>query len=135
MVDTAPEALARRQRAIVVAALVTLTLLAWLALLAGAGTGMDPVAMSFWRLPAAALPALSAPWTPAYWLIAFVMWAVMMVAMMLPSASPMVLLYARGVRLRRSRPSRPDISPCGFFSASWPSHFSGRLSVTAPWPP
>ena len=103
MVDTAPEALARRQRAIVVAALVTLTLLAWLALLAGAGTGMDPVAMSFWRLPAAALPALSAPWTPAYWLIAFVMWAVMMVAMMLPSASPMVLLYARVVRRAESQ--------------------------------
>jgi predicted metal-binding membrane protein len=103
MVDTAPEALARRQRAIAVAALVTLTLLAWLALLAGAGTGMDPVAMSFWRLPAAALPALSAPWTPAYWLIAFVMWAVMMVAMMLPSASPMVLLYAHVVRRAESQ--------------------------------
>ena len=98
MADTAPEALVRHAGALVVAALVALTLLAWLALLAGAGTGMDPVAMSGWLMPVTLPPALSSAWTPAYWLIAFFMWAVMMVAMMLPSASPMVLLYARVVR-------------------------------------
>jgi hypothetical protein len=48
MADTAPEALVRHAGALVVAALVALTLLAWLALLAGAGTDMDPAAMSFW---------------------------------------------------------------------------------------
>jgi predicted metal-binding membrane protein len=74
--------------------------------------------MSFWRLPAAALPALSAPRTPAYGLIAFVMWAVMMVAMMLPSASPMVLLYARVVRRAESqgRPMRAPASVAAFAS-------------------
>ena len=71
MADTAPEALVRHAGALVVAALVALTLLAWLALLAGAGTDMDPAAMSFWLVPTALLPALSSPWTPAYWLIAF----------------------------------------------------------------
>ncbi|HAH66221.1 MAG TPA: metal-binding protein, partial [Rhizobiales bacterium] len=45
MADTAPEALVRHAGALVVAALVALTLLAWLALLAGAGTDMDPAAM------------------------------------------------------------------------------------------
>ena len=40
----------------------------------------------------------SGPWTYAYWAIAFFMWVAMMVAMMLPSASPMVLLYGRVVR-------------------------------------
>jgi predicted metal-binding membrane protein len=71
--------------------------LAWLALLGGAGTGMDPFAMSAWLMPAMP-PADSAAWTPSYWLIVFFMWAAMMVAMMLPSASPMVLLYARVMR-------------------------------------
>ncbi len=98
MRGTAIETLLRREGVAVLAALVTLTLLAWLALLAGAGTGMDPFAMSGWLMPVTLPPALSSAWRPSYWLIAFFMWVVMMVAMMLPSASPMVLLYARVVR-------------------------------------
>jgi predicted metal-binding membrane protein len=96
----------RRDRAITFAGLVALTGLAWLALLAGAGTGMDPAAMSGWWLPISLPPAESWPWTPYYWVIAFLMWAVMMVAMMLPSASPMVLLYARVVRHAESQGRR-----------------------------
>jgi predicted metal-binding membrane protein len=46
MSGIAVEAVFRRQDWVVLAALVLLTLLAWLALLAGAGTGMDPFAMS-----------------------------------------------------------------------------------------
>lgn len=92
------ETLLRRESAVVTAALIVLILLAWLALLAGAGTGMSVVAMSGWWLPMSLPAGESWPWTPYYWLIAFVMWAVMMVAMMLPSAAPMVLLYARVVR-------------------------------------
>jgi predicted metal-binding membrane protein len=95
MLTAAIETMLRRDDLAVLAALVTLTLLAWVALLIGAGTGMDPVAMSGWLMPLVLPPALSAEWSAAYWLIAFLMWACMMVAMMLPSASPMVLLYAR----------------------------------------
>ena len=51
MTDTAFEAIARRDGAVVAVALGVLTLLAWLALLAGAGTGMDPAAMSGWLMP------------------------------------------------------------------------------------
>ena len=98
MTDTAFEAIARRDGAVVAVALGALTLLAWLAVLAGAGTGMDPTAMSGWLMPFAMPPAQSSNWTPLYWLIAFIMWAVMMVAMMLPSASPTILLYARVAR-------------------------------------
>lgn len=75
-------ALVKRDAAIVLAALITLTLLAWLVLLAQV-RAWDPFAMSGWLLPAGA-PAQSGLWTSAYWLIAFCMWAVMMVAMMLP---------------------------------------------------
>ena len=98
MTDFALEAIFKRDTAVVAAALLALTLLAWLALLAGAGTGMDTLAMSGWLLPSGGAAAQSWSWTPSYWLIAFFMWAIMMVAMMLPSASPMVLLYGRVVR-------------------------------------
>lgn len=90
--------LLKHENAIVGAALLLLTLLAWLALLAGAGTGMSPAAMSGWWLPMSLPAGESWPWSAYYWLIAFLMWAVMMVAMMLPSAVPMVMLYALVVR-------------------------------------
>jgi len=102
------EALFKHENAVVLAALVVLTLLAWLALFAGAGTGMNPAAMSGWWLPMTLPPAESWPWTPYYWLIAFFMWAVMMVAMMLPSAAPLVLLYARVVRHAESQGREVD---------------------------
>jgi predicted metal-binding membrane protein len=102
MTGAAVETLLRRENAVVLLALAALTCLSWLALLAGAGTGMDPAAMSGWFLPIALPPAVSSSWTPFYWLIAFCMWAVMMVAMMLPSATPMVLLYARVARRAES---------------------------------
>ena len=94
---TAVEALLRREDIVVLAALVVLIVLAWLALFTGAGTGMDPFAMTGWLLPVTP-PAAAPAWTLSYWLIVFFMWAVMMVAMMLPSASPMVLLFARVAR-------------------------------------
>jgi predicted metal-binding membrane protein len=98
MNDAAMEGLFRRENTLVIAALAALILLAWAALLLGAGTGMDPFAMSGWLMPLELPPALSADWTFAYWLVAFFMWVAMMVAMMLPSATPMVLLYARVAR-------------------------------------
>jgi predicted metal-binding membrane protein len=60
MATLALEALLRRETAIVVAALVVLTLLAWLAVLVGAGTGMDPFAMSGWFFPYATRPRRAA---------------------------------------------------------------------------
>ena len=97
MAAGAIETLLKRDTLIVGAGLILLLLLAWAALLLGAGTGMDPLAMSGWLLP----DGIAAPpshWSFAYWLVSFFMWATMMVAMMLPSASPMVLLYARVAR-------------------------------------
>ena len=94
-----------------------LTLLAWLFLLAGAGTGMDSIAMSGWLMPLQQPPAFGSEWTALYWLAAFCMWVVMMVAMMLPPASPMVLLYARVVLYAESqgRASRAASSIVGLF--------------------
>ena len=103
MTGTALETLLKRESAVVLAALVALTLLAWIALLAGAGTGMDPAAMSGWWLPLTLPAGESWSWPPSYWLIAFLMWTVMMVAMMLPSAAPLLLLYAMVLRRAESQ--------------------------------
>jgi len=94
MPKTAIEAMLERESAVVLAALVLLILLAWYAVLAGAGTGMDPVFMSGLWLSSAAAPAVGSGWTPGYWAIAYFMWTAMMVAMMLPSASPIFSLFA-----------------------------------------
>jgi predicted metal-binding membrane protein len=70
------------------------------------------------------LPAAESwTWTPYYWLIAFVMWAVMMVAMMLPSASPLVLLYARVMRRAESQSGQ------GAVPASVAAFASGYLTL------
>jgi predicted metal-binding membrane protein len=105
--------LLRRDRAVVLAALLTLTALAWAYLLwlsaqmamstqtmeGMAGMAMEDMAMG------AAAPASSL-------LFAFAMWAVMMVGMMTPSVAPMILLYAKVGRRARS-----DSQP--FASAGW----------------
>jgi predicted metal-binding membrane protein len=93
------EAVLRRERAIVIAALAILTALAWLDLawLANdmAMGGMD---MSGFRMIPAGqglmMPA-GAPWQPIEFAYVFAMWTVMMIGMMTPSVAPMILIYAR----------------------------------------
>ncbi|MDH3646926.1 MAG: DUF2182 domain-containing protein [Gammaproteobacteria bacterium] len=93
---TATEALLRRDRWIVGAGLIGICLLCWLYIIAGAGTGMSTVAMSTWQFPPPShMSSAAAPWDPAYWIVMASMWWIMMIAMMVPSAAPMILLYAR----------------------------------------
>jgi predicted metal-binding membrane protein len=99
----AVEAALRRQRALTLAALVLLTLLAWGWLAAGAGMGMAAQAWlpfaprAAGSMSAMAGMAMPAPgdWSLGELLLAVSMWWVMMVAMMLPAAGPTILLYAR----------------------------------------
>ena len=99
MTDAVLEALLRRDRAIVAAALLVLVGLAWtyvLWLAADMDTGgMD---MSGFRMVPAGvvlmMPA-TAPWNATEFAFVFAMWAVMMVGMMTPSATPMILIYTR----------------------------------------
>lgn len=113
MTGIALKTLFKRESVVVLVALAALIGLAWLALLVGAGTGMSPAAMSGWWMPMTAAESWS--WTPVYGLIAFFMWAIMMVAMMLPSAAPMVLLYARVAR-HAERQGRAVASTTAFAS-------------------
>ena len=109
---TAPvEAALRRQRALTIAALAVLTLLAWGWLVTGAGMGMAAQAWLPFTPHTAALDSMAgmegmadmvgmpmpAPraWSAGQLLLAVSMWWVMMIAMMLPAAAPTILLYAR----------------------------------------
>ncbi len=76
-----------RQRLLIGAALVTLTLLAWAYLVMPGGTAGMGASM------ASSLNMLA---------LSIIMWSIMMVAMMLPGAGPMILTYARIHQQRRA---------------------------------
>lgn len=84
----------RRDRWVLLAALVAVLAMSWGWILIGAGMPMSAFEMTAmagmdgWLMQ----PAV---WTPAYALLVLSMWWVMMVAMMLPAASPVLLLFAR----------------------------------------
>jgi predicted metal-binding membrane protein len=96
---TLTEYIVKKERRVIFAGLLLLTILSWWYILAGAGTGMSTLAMTTWEFPPH-IPSMnySNDWTAAYALTMLGMWWVMMVAMMIPSAAPMILLYARVVR-------------------------------------
>src|SRR5580700_178051 len=93
--DTVLEAVLRRDRQVVAAALVAVIAMAWLWVLLGAGTGMSAMDMLL-GTSADGMAGMMAPavWTLGYAGIMFTMWWVMMAAMMLPSAAPILLLFA-----------------------------------------
>lgn len=113
--SAAVDAVLARHRAVSIAALTVLALMAWGWLLLGAGTGMVPGfslvpaapsggAMPEMDMPGMDMPGMAMPGgvTSAsssggtvQGLATFSMWWIMMVAMMLPSAAPTILLHAR----------------------------------------
>lgn len=98
---TALEAVLRRDRAVVGAALAGLVLLSWAYLLWLAG-GADMHARMDHGAMAEAAPELGR-WSAAQFLAMLLMWSVMMVGMMTPSAAPMILIYARVARHASAR--------------------------------
>ena len=93
------EAVLRRDRGVVIAALAIITALAWVDIIWIANDmamdGMDM--MGFRMIPAGQglMMPTSAPWQPVEFAYVFAMWAVMMIGMMTPSVAPMILIYAR----------------------------------------
>lgn len=86
------ERILRRDRLIVGFCLTIIVLIAWWWLVQSAGIGGR---MASGGDAMAGMMGGTPVWSQAYLIPAFAMWAVMMVAMMLPSAAPMILLFAR----------------------------------------
>jgi predicted metal-binding membrane protein len=123
------KALLRRDRWVIAAGLIAIIVLAWSWLLSGAGMEMSAVEMTAmagmdgWLME----PAV---WTPAYAGLIFAMWWVMMVAMMLPSAAPMLLLFAR-VHRKAHANAAPWV-PAALFAAGYLIAWGGfSLAATA----
>src|SRR6478735_9333414 len=116
MTDAALEAVLRRDRAIVTAALFVLAALAWAYVLwLAVDMDMGDMDMSGFRMiPAgtALMTPTTAPWNATEFALVFAMWAVMMVGMMTPSATPMILIYAR-VGRQAAQQGKP------FAASSW----------------
>ena len=99
--------LPNRDQWLIGTALVGVTTIAWLYLMSLAQdmhagtTGMSGLVMGVH------------PWTPAEFALTFSMWAVMMVGMMVPSAFPMILVYAAIAR-KAERESNP-VAPVALF--------------------
>jgi predicted metal-binding membrane protein len=93
--STPLEALLRRDRVVVVSSLVCISALAW-AYMGYLAWDMGNMDMSM------AMPRMQT-WGWLDLVLLFVMWAVMMVAMMVPTAAPMILMFATINRRRREQ--------------------------------
>jgi predicted metal-binding membrane protein len=112
----------RRDRAIVSIALIILTLLAWLYVLRlAADMEMGGMDMTGTRMVSTGIRMVMTSrlqaWSGAEFAFIFLMWSVMMVAMMLPSATPIVLLYARVGRM--AAVDGEPFAPTGWFAAGY----------------
>jgi predicted metal-binding membrane protein len=124
-VDTGTiEEILLQDRRLVLLALICVTGLAWLYLIAMARQmasgdmsmmGMaDPSAMSGSSMMAA-MTTTQMAWSPLTFLLMFLMWSIMMVGMMVPSAAPMILLFAR-VQRRKLADQAPTARIAAFAS-------------------
>ena len=151
-VDAMVEKALRRERMVVGLALTLVVVLAWLYVLAGAGMGMSALDMthasqraftaaaagasqpSMTTAPVAGMEGMArVSWSFSHALVMFLMWWIMMLAMMLPSAAPMILLFAAINRKQRAR-GNPYVSTSlftGAYLAIW-GGFS-VLAVTLQW--
>jgi predicted metal-binding membrane protein len=156
--DSTLTAVLKRDRLVVIAALVAVIVLAWAYILTGAGVGVSGVEVGTTTgAPAGTASAdhdmdivshkgtsdamqdmgmaAMAPmaWTPGYAVLMFFMWWIMMMAMMLPSATPMILLFA--LINRKQRENGAPYVPTGIFAAGYLLVWGAfsLVAVTAQW--
>lgn len=103
-----------RERLIVMLAVAAVAALAWAYTIVGVGMGMSAIDMT---AMADMNPMLMAPvqWSLSYGLFVFLMWWIMMIAMMVPSAAPMVLLFAAIARKRQTQ-ATPFVGTAAFLA-------------------
>ncbi len=124
---TTLEAARRRDRFIVILGLIAVAALAWAYMfyLAWGMNGMD--------MGAEMAMSQMTTWGPLDLVLLFVMWSVMMAAMMVPSASPLMLLFAKLNRQRRER--EDPVVPAAVFLLGYLLVWTGfsALATLAQW--
>jgi len=106
--------MALRSGRVTIASLILLVVLAWLYLLSGAGMN--------------SMGAMNSMASSPGWPLVAAMWAAMMVAMMLPSAAPVILLYAK---VYRHSPSLGTVPPTAAFLAGYLACWIGIALLAA----
>ena len=115
---SALEQVLKRDRAIIIAAILIIAAIAWAYTVYLSQTGMSSDSMQMGQGSGMGMAmADMRSWSAADFGLMFVMWAVMMVAMMAPSATPMLLMFANVNRKRREREA-PYV-PTGVFLAGY----------------
>ena len=121
MTDSGLEAVLRRDRLVVAGALGVVVALAWgYVLWLAADMDMGGMDMSGFRMiPSGTglMAPATAPWKAIEFGFVFAMWAVMMVGMMVPSAAPMILMYARVGR--HGKTVGKPLAATGWFAAGY----------------
>ena len=116
MTNSTLEAVLRRDRLVVAGTVGVIVALAWgYVLWLAADTDMGGMDMTGFRMIPAGMGIMApanAPWRAIEFAFVFAMWAVMMVGMMTPSATPMILIYAR-VGRQAAQQGKP------FAASSW----------------
>ena len=108
--SSALEQVLKKDRIVVIAAILVIAAIAWAYTVYVAGTGVGDMQMGMGM-------ADMRSWSSADFGLMYVMWVVMMVAMMAPSASPMILMFA-AVNRRRMEQEAPYV-PTGAFLAGY----------------
>lgn len=109
------ETVLRRDRAIVLASLICVTVLAWLYL---ARLALDMAAGDMSVMGMGRTGAMdSTPWDGTTLALLYLMWLVMMMGMMVPSATPMILLYA--VVKRKAAEKGHPVASANVFAAGY----------------
>ena len=121
------ESVLKRDRSVVLATLLAITALAW-AYLIDMAIGMATMPMG-----EAVGGMRQVSWDLGYFAAMFVMWTIMMVGMMLPSAAPMILLYA--LIERKQRPSESPYAGTTLFAAGYIAVWTGfsLIATFAQW--
>ena len=115
---SALEQVLKRDRAIIIAAILVIAAIAWAYTVYLSQTGMSSDSMQMGQGSGMGMAmADMRSWSAADFGLMFVMWAVMMVAMMAPSATPMLLMFAALNRKRKEREA-PYV-PTGVFLAGY----------------
>jgi predicted metal-binding membrane protein len=126
MSDAALETVLKRDRAVVVTAVLALTALAWAYVLWTAAlmsTTASAPSMPGMDMPGMNMARAGFVWSIGGFAFTVTMWVVMMIGMMTPSAAPMILLYARVGRQARAD-GRPFASTF-WFAAGYLLAWSG----------
>src|SRR5436309_974847 len=125
------EAILKRDRAIVIAALAAIALVAW-GYMVYEARAMYHTSVCYCAGMKMSGPD-TAPWSVGTLLPLFLMWAEMMVAMMIPSAAPMILTFAMVNRKRREQ--KQPFVPTGIFLLGYLAVWTGfsALAAVAQW--